>query len=350
MNAIHLFEQYLDNSPELIKLVLSLSGKRLVCHCSKGQSCHGDILIKKFVEMFPDAYDRNAPEQRPPTSRELNLLAAHRQEQLSDDGSSADENVPKKGAGWTGVGSPLQVGVGYTSRDYCDGQGLPSPGRWPVKSRRYPSTTHWKKVMAKFAKFVDARCTPSLLMKLAMSKVETCPFDEAEIAELKGSVIASLASDGFELRRQHGDREDVPIDFRFLGLLLSAADAPEVGLGSFAEGVRVGPGSRMPRLPALYRPKKKWRLASQTDPRAYLEEEGHESESSWRRNYPTLFSKEVMDVLTDQTSRGQLIRLSEEEAKIRFTRLVIASLGANRKDRPNGEVTARVLHDGTNGL
>ena len=47
----------------------------------------------------------------------------------SDDGSSADENVPKKGAGWTGVGSPLQVGVGYTSRDYCDGQGLPSPGR-----------------------------------------------------------------------------------------------------------------------------------------------------------------------------------------------------------------------------
>ena len=70
-----------------------------MCHCSNGQSCHGDILIKKFVEMFPDAYDRNATEQRPPTSSELNLLAAHRQEQLSDDGSSADENVPKKGAG-----------------------------------------------------------------------------------------------------------------------------------------------------------------------------------------------------------------------------------------------------------
>ena len=57
-----------------------------------------------------------------------------------------------------------------------------------------------------------------------------------------------------------------------------------------------------------------------------------------------------MDVLTDQTRRGQLIRLNEEEAKIRFPRLVIASLGANRKDRPNGEVTAKVLHDGTNGL
>ena len=63
-----------------------------------------------------------------------------------------------------------------------------------------------------------------------------------------------------------------------------------------------------------------------------------------------LSCKEVMDVLTNQTRRGQLIRLSEVEAKARSLRLVTASLGANRKDRPNGEVTARVLHDGTDGL
>ena len=302
--------------------------------------------------MFPDAYDRNATEQRPPTSSELNLLAAHRQEQLSDDGSSADENVPGKGSGWTGVGSPLQVGNGYTARDYCDGQGLPSPGRWPVQNRRYPSTERWKKVMAKFAEFVEARCKPDLLMALAMGRVETCPVDPGEIAELKGSIIASLASDGLGLGRRPGDREDIPIDFRFLGLLLTAADDPEVGLGNFAQGVRVGPGTRMPRLPALYRPKRKWRLASQTDPRAYLDEEGHEGESCWRRNYATLLplTKEVVDVLMDQTERGQVIRLSEEEAKLRFPWLVVASLGASRKDRPNGEVTARVLHDGTNGL
>ena len=91
-----------------------MSEKRLVCHCSKGQSCHGDILIKKFVEVCPNAFDRNAPEQRPATSSELNLLAAHRQEQLSDDGSSADENVPEIGAGWTGVGSLLHRGAGQS--------------------------------------------------------------------------------------------------------------------------------------------------------------------------------------------------------------------------------------------
>ena len=158
------------------------------------------------------------------------------------DGSSADENVPEKGAGWTGVGSPLQVGVGYTSRDYRDGQGLTSPGRWPVESRRYPCATHWRKVTTKFAMFVDARCTPSLLMALAMEKVETCFFDETEIAELKG-IVSGLASDGFELKRQHRDREDVPIDFRF-GI------DPEVGLGSFAQGVRVENATPSSSVPA----------------------------------------------------------------------------------------------------
>ena len=111
-------------------------------------------------------------------------------------------------------------------------------------------------------------------------------------------------------------------------------------------------GTRMPRLPALYRPKKKRGLARQTNPRAYLEEEDHGGERAWRRNDATLrpLTKEVMDVLDDQARRGQLIRPPDVEAKARFPRLVIASLGANRKDRANGEVSARVLHDGSNGL
>ena len=41
-------------------------------------------------------------------------------------------------------------------------------------------------------------------------------------------------------------------------------------------------------------------------------------------------------MLEDQTSRGQLIKLPEDEAKARYPNLVIASLGANRKDKPNG--------------
>ena len=243
-NAIELFEQYLDRTPELVHQVLQITGRRLVCHCSSTQSCHADALIRKFRELCPGAYDRNAASQRAPTADELNLLARHRQEPPSDDGSSADEGVPKKNSGWN-----------YTSRDYCDGQNLASPGRWPIENRRYPLSLTWKKVAAKFTQFSEARGTPELLMALAMEKVESSPFEASEVSALKNGIIEDLHKESLELGRQRGDREDVPTKFRFLGLLLREAEDPETGLGNFAQGVRVGPGTRMPRLPALYRPK-----------------------------------------------------------------------------------------------
>ena len=52
----------------------------------------------------------------------------------------------------------------------------------------------------------------------------------------------------------------------------------------------------------------------------------------------------------DQANRGQIITMPEAEAKDRFPNLVIASLGAQRKEKPRGKITARVLFDGTHGL
>ena len=141
---------------------------------------------------------------------------------------------------------------------------------------------------------------------------------------------------------------DVPIDYCFLDVLLRAAHDPEVGLGEYAQGVKVGPGTRMPRLPAQYKPKKKWRLPSQVDPLDYLEYAPDKS-GVWRSNYATLreFETQVLDVMHDQASRGQIIVMTESEAKSRYPDLVVASLGAQRKQKPGGKVTARVLFDGT---
>ena len=108
----------------------------------------------------------------------------------------------------------------------------------------------------------------------------------------------------------------------------------------------------MPRLPALYRPKRRWRLMEQRDPLNYLEDE-QQSENPWRQNYASMtgLPDKVEAVLEDQVTRQQVINLTEAEAVERFPGLVIvASLGANRKDKPNEVVTARVLHDGTDGL
>ena len=105
------------------------------------------------------------------------------------------------------------------------------------------------------------------------------------------------------------------------------------------------------RGPALYRPKRKWCLASQHDPLDYLEQTS-EPGGVWRRNYSTLeaYEDQVLEVMHDQASRGQLLVLSETEAKKLFPGLVIAFLGAKRKGEPGGKATARVLFDGTHGL
>ena len=71
----------------------------------------------------------------------------------------------------------------------------------------------------------------------------------------------------------------------------------------------------------------------------------------WNKNYSTLssFRAEVEEVLRDQAGRGQVLILPEVEARNRFPNLVVASLGAQRKEKPGGIVSARVLFDGTNG-
>ena len=55
----------------------------------------------------------------------------------------------------------------------------------------------------------------------------------------------------------------------------------------------------------------------------------------------------VLEVMHDQAARGHVLVLSESEARRKFPDLVVASLGAERKEKPGGKVTARVLFDGT---
>ena len=147
------------------------------------------------------------------------------------------------------------------------------------------------------------------------------------------------------------DRTDTPIDFRLMSQMLQAAGDTNRGVGDFSLGVRVGPGARLPRQPALYRPKRVWKLAGQGNPGDYLEDE-HDPETVWRSNYPTVseLSEKVEEVLEDQVRRGQFLKHTEEQAKRLYSRLIVASLGTNRKEKSDGTITARVLHDGSDGI
>ena len=103
---------------------------------------------------------------------------------------------------------------------------------------------------------------------------------------------------------QTEDRSDLPTDYRFFELLLEASGDPEESFGLCARGVRVGPGVRLPRLPALYVRKKRWQLPEQKypeDPGAAPEDE----EAVWRPWGPLV--DKVREVLEDQATRGQVM-------------------------------------------
>ena len=72
------------------------------------------------------------------------------------------------------------------------------------------------------------------------------PFDDSEVHELKSRVIDGMQVNGIRVVTTAEDGADVPIDFRFLDVMLRAAEDPLVGRGGFAGGVRVGSGGIVP--------------------------------------------------------------------------------------------------------
>ena len=111
------------------------------------------------------------------------------------------------------------------------------------------------------------------------------------------------------------------------------------------------PGARLPRIPALYAKKTTWRLPEQFNALDDQEERAA-TEGVWRSNYSSLAGLADMKqaVMDDHAERGQILRLTEEQAKARYPNLAVASLGASKKENSTGESTARVLFDGTHGI
>ena len=93
--------------------------------------------------------------------------------------------------------------------------------------------------------FARREGSPDLLMQLALGRVSSCPFSDASIATLKQDIVEGLATHGRVFKRSPSDRSDLPIDYRFLELLLDTVADPGLGMEQFAQGARIGVGSRL---------------------------------------------------------------------------------------------------------
>ena len=200
------------------------------------------------IPTHPGAFDRDDADGEPPTSAVLKLFGT------VENGTEPEEEFQRR----------VPAGKEWET--------LASPGRWPIAQRQYPESALWKEITGLFMGYAHSRGTPQLLMELALGRVRECPFNVEEIQTLKQNTMGAMERAGIKVERMSGDRSDLPIDFRYVDALLRAAEDPEVNLGSSTGGVRVGPGVRMPRLPALYTKKKRWRLPDQADPMACQEE------------------------------------------------------------------------------
>ena len=345
--CLALHKQEIEEDPQYERRIHELTGKRLLCHCRKNQSCHGDNLIQLYHRVYPAAYDRMVTD-RAPTSAELNALAEARNECSDSEESELDAEIACAPQGWRGNHKPLMVGAGYTEREVCDGQGLSSPGRWSHEDRLYPSSSLWLQIQRMFIHTAETMTTSRHLSELALGRLTSSPFSEKTVTVLRDDLFRLLSDSGHGIVRGPQDRRELPFDFRLFHSLLSAAGDPEVKMREFAVGVRVGPGTKLPRCPQIYSKKKKWRMQEQREQQEVDEQLA--ARGVWNTNYSSVHpvKQQVLDVLRDQAKRGQVLVLSQQVAKKRFPGLVVASMGAVKKEK-DGVISARVVFDGTNG-
>ena len=142
--------------------------------------------------MYHEASKRQEMDGVVSSSSVLNYMSRLREEPEIEDELSADEGVPHKGSGWRGQREPMLVGVGYISRELCDGQTLASPGRWLVVQRRYPEDALWLILATKFMDYADRNGTPELLMNLALGRVDSCPLESESVGKLLDETMAIL--------------------------------------------------------------------------------------------------------------------------------------------------------------
>ncbi len=276
----------------------------------------------------------------------------------SDSGSDteADTDAEPAGAGLRGRGTPMQIGSGAKLRTLCDGAGLCSPGVWAPRARPRVQHPRIASIRAAIHRCIsrwdaDGRWADSLFDDLAGGRVEHDPFPQSELADLAEYAMSLYDREGDGGARPRDDDLPQVIRVRLLQAILKDSGDPDWrGMAQFATGIRLGVGRRMPRTPAVYRCKRRWRIPEQADPEGW---KGQSFSGAWRDNYRSAKAQraEVKRQLEEHVSQNIAFKLSPSDARAKYPNLQIASLGAVVKEGDAGEIkSVRLVLDGTHGV
>ena len=266
---------------------------------------------------------------------------------------SSDEDIdkvakPKKGAGLWGDGPPLASRLLGKRQEFADGFGLCSPGRWEPHKRQcaasMPCLGFAEQIGVELLKILRSHLDMrALAMKLAVGRVQSTPFSDELISAGRELLFTALEFAGSKLpvRERQGGQ---PFFLAAIEEFLRISGGPDsrafyTSSNSFAKGARVGPNAKLPRVPAVFEKKIKWRQYKEEESSLDMERDDYLS----ARDHARLVQKQF----ETEAAMGCMIEMPLSEAKQKFgDRLALASLGAiGKKD---GSV--RVIHDGTHGV
>ena len=201
------------------------------------------------------------------------------------------------GSGPSGMGLEMQVGPFERRRAVCDGAGLCSLGKWAPWQRPVNDDEKLRKLYelvretVKDLPALTGHTAKQLFHRLAKGDVQQDPFDKGKFSQ-----VIRRAKQLFPGAHERPTDQPQKIAIRFLEAALHAAGDPDRnGMRHFCQGVRLGVNRKLPRVPAVFARKKKWRLAEQAEAEQYY---GTSTEGAWRENYKSV--KVHVDLIEEQ--------------------------------------------------
>ncbi len=314
-----------------------------------------------------NVYQKDADEPNPPGTpippeleeirNEAKMQIENRQEKREDSDTEPDEGALPHGAGPRGHGPPLRTGKFERERGLCDGAGICSLGRWPPWHRPATRDNRILALRAALRRTVldtlgsTVGGLDGLFGRLAGGQLQSSPFSDAVKSDLAEYAMSLFDADGHGGARPRDGDVPQPVRVRLLQALQRAVDDPDpTAMDHFARGVRLGVGTRLPRTPAVYARKTRWRMAEQAS--ADFNDEVS-TESVWRENYRSAkqCAEAVERQLEKHHGRGLARKVAAERAELEYPGIRVSSLGAVAKLTEAGaEPNIRLVLDGSHGV
>ena len=242
-------------------------------------------------------------------------------------------------------GQPMICRYEMGKKEFTDGFGLCSPGRWPPEAREMLASPdeagHAKAIRGILKDFVcdeikDLRATA---FRLATGKLEESPFSGPALERVRKKIAVVLGDPPGALEVPEGQ----PFFLHLLARSLRVLGDPDFGIlvngeECFATGVPVGYDAPLPRAPQVFRAREKFRKLDETEFEPQME------------NYSSaeMSCDQLEAHFREDERKGMMVASTEGRIRQEFgaDRLLVAAMGALQK--PNGEI--RPLFDGTHGI